>query len=72
MAARVNKLPWQQDESFYLSHFNLISTGGGGGGHDSQKRNQMLHLKYNCIVFVHLSVDWLQTRYTKRNHKGIF
>ena len=44
--------------------------------HDSQKRNQMLHLRYNCIVLVpvlvHLLVDWLQARYTKRNHKGIF
>ena len=40
--------------------------------HDGQKRNQMLHLWYNCMVLVHLVADWLQTWYTKRNHKGIF
>ena len=40
--------------------------------HAGQKRNQMLHLGYNCMVLVHLLVDWLQTRCTERNHKGIF
>ena len=25
--------------------------------HDGKKRNQMLHLGYNCMVLVHLLVD---------------
>ena len=27
MIARVNKLPWQQDESLYLSHFRKLRFG---------------------------------------------
>ena len=40
--------------------------------HDGEKRNQILQLGYNCMVLVHLFGLISQTRYTKRNHKGIF